>query len=226
MELMLTNLPYRLAKACFRETYLLLSDIGARLGWDWLTYNYLFYLALARREKKDAPVIADALLRAFPGTKSLCDVGCGPGFHAVEFQRRGLSVVACEYTASYRRRAAKNGLQVFPFDVSKSNPPLQGSPFDIAISFEVAEHIPAAFADGFVDFTCRTSDRVILTAAHPGQGGQGHVNEQPQSYWIEKFQARGFRHDLNRSRQIAQDLKAGDAASYLSENMMVFERQE
>ncbi len=33
---------------------------------------------------------------------------------------------------------------------------------------------------------------VAFTAASPGQGGTGHINEQPAGYWTARFAARGY----------------------------------
>jgi hypothetical protein len=65
--------------------------------------------------------------------------------------------------------------------------------FDLAISLEVAEHIPAEKADGFVRALTELSDVVLFSAAIPAQDGIGHVNEQWQSYWAAKFAALGYR---------------------------------
>src|SRR5690606_35475831 len=69
----------------------------------------------------------------------------------------------------------------------------ESSRFDLSISLEVAEHLPESRADVFVDNLTRLSDAVLFSAAIPGQGGTGHVNEQWPTYWIERFAARGFR---------------------------------
>ena len=71
--------------------------------------------------------------------------------------------------------------------------------FELAMSVEVAEHVPAQNADGFVDVLCAASDVVLFGAAIPRQGGDLHVNEQPQSYWAGKFAVRGYEcHDVIR----------------------------
>ena len=64
--------------------------------------------------------------------------------------------------------------------------------FDLAISVECAEHLSHKAADGFVASLCKASDIILFSAAHPGQGGDHHVNEQPMTYWGEKFQQHGF----------------------------------
>jgi hypothetical protein len=64
--------------------------------------------------------------------------------------------------------------------------------FDLVWCFEVAEHIHPKFVETFVDNLTRHSKLVAMSAAPPGQGGEGHFNEQPQSYWEQKFAARGY----------------------------------
>ncbi len=63
---------------------------------------------------------------------------------------------------------------------------------DLAISVEVAEHFDEKYADKFVAMITRSSNLIIFGAAIPNQGGTNHVNEKPQSYWIEKFKKEGF----------------------------------
>lgn len=64
--------------------------------------------------------------------------------------------------------------------------------FDMVISLEVAEHLPEAAAETFVDNLVCHSDVILFSAAIPGQGGQYHVNEQWPEYWHLKFKERGF----------------------------------
>jgi len=64
--------------------------------------------------------------------------------------------------------------------------------FDLAISVEVAEHFYEHHADNFVKSMSTHSDNIIFGAARPNQGGSHHVNLQPQSYWIKKFEALGY----------------------------------
>jgi len=67
-----------------------------------------------------------------------------------------------------------------------------GRHFDLVVSLEVAEHIPHASADTFVDSLVRHGDIVLFSAAIPGQGGTFHVNEQWPEYWGKRFKARGY----------------------------------
>ncbi|MEL7345935.1 MAG: hypothetical protein AAFN59_13950, partial [Pseudomonadota bacterium] len=97
--------------------------------------------------------------------------------------------------------------------------------FDIALSTEVAEHLPATIADPYVDFLIAISDTVIMTAATPGQGGTDHVNEQPNAYWIEKFDARGFAHDAGETEDWRSDWKVRGVDRARAKNVMIFRRK-
>jgi hypothetical protein len=208
----------------FRAIVLRLSRLGERTGLEWLTYNPGVYWHFHWIGQHDAPVMADAVCSEFPDARSIADIGCGTGVFAAAFKRKGLRVGACEYAAAGRRWARSQGIDAVPFDVATPGVRVPGGPFDLAMSLEVAEHIPPHLADAFVDLIARTADRIVMTAARPGQGGQGHINEQPQSYWVAKFQSRGFRHDAEASGRISRALQEGDASDFLYLNMMVFRK--
>ncbi len=53
--------------------------------------------------------------------------------------------------------------------------------FDLAISLEVAEHLSAERAKGFVHDVTRLADFILFSAAVPFQGGRNHINEQWQT---------------------------------------------
>lgn len=88
---------------------------------------------------------------------------------------------------------------------------------DVAISTEVAEHLPEACADRFLDVLTTISDNVVLTAAQADtpHSSTDHVNEQPPSYCINKMNARGYTYlkDLSDSWR-PQWEKAGVAACF------------
>jgi hypothetical protein len=64
--------------------------------------------------------------------------------------------------------------------------------FDLAVSLEVAEHLPAEVAEGFVESLTLLAPVVLFSAAAPYQGGDQHVNEQWPAYWAERFASRGY----------------------------------
>jgi hypothetical protein len=64
---------------------------------------------------------------------------------------------------------------------------------DLAISLEVAEHLPEESAETFVASLTGLARVVLFSAAIPRQGGTQHLNEQWPSYWAAKFAERGYR---------------------------------
>jgi hypothetical protein len=48
--------------------------------------------------------------------------------------------------------------------------------FDLATSFEVAEHLDPERSEPLVQELCALSDTIAFSAAIPGQSGSGHIN--------------------------------------------------
>lgn len=93
---------------------------------------------------------------------------------------------------------------------------------DLVSCVEVAEHIPAERADELVDAVCSRARRwVYWSAATSGQGGIGHVNEQPQGYWIEKFRARGWQVDFDSTHQFVAKLNGIRVCTWLQRNALI-----
>lgn len=63
---------------------------------------------------------------------------------------------------------------------------------DLAICVEVAEHLMPERSESFVADLCNLARVVIFGAALPRQGGSGHINCRPHSFWIDQFDRRGF----------------------------------
>lgn len=198
--------------------------LGERLGLQWLTYNplvirYYHQLALA-----DAPAVATALDEVFPATRSWVDVGAGSGAFSAEAARRGKTVSACEHSRVGRLYARRQGVDSRPFDLTREPPAVLDGPFDLAFCFEVAEHVPPALGDRLVTYLVELAPRIVFTAAHPGQGGYGHVNEQPREYWIRRFESAGTAYRPEVASAVAAAFVAhGVSAPWLTDNVMVFE---
>jgi SAM-dependent methyltransferase len=68
-----------------------------------------------------------------------------------------------------------------------------GRRFDLAMSLEVAEHLPPSAGEGFVRSLTRHADVVLFSAGIPWQGGTHHVNLRWQTYWAELFRREEFK---------------------------------
>ncbi|MES2937414.1 MAG: methyltransferase domain-containing protein [Pseudomonadota bacterium] len=202
-----------------------LSSAGQALGWEWLVYNPLATYSFRRAALRNAPGVVRTLRAAFPQAHRVVDVGCASGIYVKEMNDRGLQAIGVEYSPKLRARAAAQGLAAYPFDLARQTPHPPGAPFDLALSLEVAEHVPGQFADAFAGYFRGLSDTVVFTAAQPGQGGPGHVNEQPRAYWIDKFAAAGFALDEERTHAVREGLLQAQVHWYLPANVCVFRRR-
>lgn len=93
------------------------------------------------------------------------------------------------------------------------------SRFDLVLSLEVAEHLPARTADTFVRTLIGLGDLVVFSAASPHQSGPGHVNLQWPGYWAGIFQAYGYACADALRPVLWND---GEVAWYYRQNMLVF----
>jgi len=118
--------------------------------------------------------------------RSVVDVGCGVGTWLAAFHATGVTNLLGIDGAHVRPeqllipphlfRASDLAVTV---DVDQT--------FDIAVSLEVAEHLPKSRAESFVADLVRLAPVVLFSAAIPFQEGEGHINEQWPAYWAELF---------------------------------------
>ena len=187
------------------------------------TYDDEYYSMVEEWAAPSMPVIAASVLRDL-SPKTVIDVGCGTGALLAVFKREGCRVRGLEYSDAALAYCRSRGLDVLRFDIERDTL-CSGESCDVAISLEVAEHLPASKADKFVAMLASLSDQIILTAATPGQGGRDHVNEQPRSYWIGKFANQGYSYDEKLTVKWRDEWKQSNAvANWYYNNLMAFHR--
>lgn len=146
---------------------------------------------------------------------SFLDVGCGIGRSVEYMAGKGVDCLGLEGSTAAIKASPVQGLIRA---VNLNKPVDLGRKFDLVWSYEVAEHIHPAYTDIFLTTLVHHGDRIAMSAAQPGQGGWGHFNEQPLSYWIEKMRQRGFSYD----QEFSEFLHA--LPDEYSRNMMFFLR--
>lgn len=141
----------------------------------------------ARSARVVVPILLD-LVRP----KSVLDVGCGVGTWLSVFADHGL----VDLVGLDGPHVDRSMLRIAPdrfCQMDLIEPVRLERRFDLVISVEVAEHLPATAADTFVESLRRHGSIVAFSAAVPLQGGTHHLNEQWQSYWVERFARAGYR---------------------------------
>lgn len=156
-------------------------------------------------------------LSFFPAPNSMADIGCGDG-HLVQFARKLLDIDAIGFDLF-----APLDPFLVQYDLMK---PLVTGQYDLVLCWEVAEHLPISAAETLCDTLVRaTGQRLLFSAAIPGQTGNGHVNEQPHEYWRDKLTFRGLRYNEPASKELSRRfLKTAPAAWWYGQNIQVFER--
>ncbi|MBY0449758.1 MAG: class I SAM-dependent methyltransferase [Cyanobacteria bacterium] len=190
-------------------------------------YTPEFYENQRDSSKRAATVVLEILYR-YIQPKSVIDLGCGTGAWLSVFQEHyGVADflgVDGDYVDRDLLYIPNDQFQTFNLSQPYSNP----RRFDMAMSLEVAEHLPASHAPLFVKNLTQLAPIVLFSAATPHQGGVGHINEQWQNYWAELFVVEGyqpidlFRHytwsNPNVSWWYSQNLLLYAHESILSEN--------
>lgn len=160
-------------------------------------YNPKFYRELASAQesaREILPLVFDVVKPA-----SVIDIGCGTGnWLAIAHQLGVPEILGID-------GSWVTGQLVIPREKflqhDLSTPLVLDRRFDLALSLEVAEHLPASWARSFVQSLCNAADIVIFSAAIPGQGGRRHLNEQWPAYWEKLFAEFGYRcYDFLRPR--------------------------
>ena len=154
--------------------------------------------------------------------ESVLDVGCGVGHWLAGFAEAGVS----DLMGIDRDEVPVHLLQIPTSGIERvdlSRPFDLGRTFDLVVSLEVAEHLPAASADGFVASIAAHGDLVLFSAAIPGQGGVSHINEQWAHYWSALFAKSGFE-VLDPIRPLIWD--RDDVAYCYAQNCLVYARGE
>jgi hypothetical protein len=134
---------------------------------------------------------ADAIEEVFHPT-SLADIGCGAGYLLEHFMGTTVPFAGVDGSrAAHEAQSQDVSARTLIADLSEPPPEGVWPRVDLAVSIEVAEHIPAEHEAAFLSWFAG-AQRVLFTAALPGQRGTDHVNCQPRDYWIARFEALGF----------------------------------
>lgn len=154
-------------------------------------YDAAFYDRQIEGSVRSAAAVVQIVM-SLARPKSVLDVGCGLGGWLAAFRDAGverIQGVDGGHVDQTRLRIPREY-----FHAQDLGRPLETpGRFDLAMSLEVAEHLPAERAASFVEDLTSRAPLVLFSAAIPFQGGAHHVNEQWPSYWAGLFERHGFR---------------------------------
>jgi SAM-dependent methyltransferase len=155
-------------------------------------YNRDFYEWISNGSIQSAKVVVPILLTHF-GITSVIDVGCGIGTWLTIFKEYGVEDILGvdgPHIDESMLLIAKDAFLAIDLRIDF---PLKRR-YDLAVSLEVAEHLPSEYAASLVKRLTDAAPIVLFSAAIPGQGTEehGHVNTQWQDYWRALFAIQGY----------------------------------
>lgn len=151
---------------------------------------------------------------------SMVDVGCGAGDVVAAARHAGC------HARGYDLHAGIGSGVEWLITVDLRQPLNSDDPVDMVLCWETAEHLPPEAADTLCNSICglmQPGAILIFTAATPGQGGSGHLNEQPHEYWREKFASRGLSKQTNQTELLRATWRvAAGPCHWYPDNVQVF----
>jgi len=164
-----------------------------------MSYDSRFYETQKTGSYNSACIVVP-IVRNMLKVRSVCDIGCGIGTWLRCWQEQGVDDVLGidgDYVDTKQLMIPAEKFRA----ADLSQPIRCDRRFDLAMSLEVAEHLPPSRAASFVADLTALAPVVLFSAAVPGQGGTNHINERWQSYWASIFNDKGFdTFDVLRSR--------------------------
>jgi len=143
-------------------------------------------------------------------TGTILDLGCGNGTYSTYFKEVGRNAWAVDGFGKIGVDQVQDLTSKFDY-------------FEYANVFclEVFEHIPKELEGAFVDNIVNNCfGKLIISVAHEGQQGLGHVNCRPDWYVKELFEGKGFKFEKELTESIRQQPEG--YVAYLKENLFVF----
>lgn len=184
-------------------------------------YDQGFYDDQRGLSRRSAAEVVPLVIQMVDPT-SVVDVGCGVGTWLRAFVDRGITDVTGVEGAHIRGvplEIDQSALAVADLGSGVLDLPRS---YDLALCMEVAEHLPPIAAPAFVRSLTALAPVVLFGAGVPGQGGDGHVNEQWQQWWSDRFAEEGYAaHDAIRPRIWANP----NVAWWYAQNTILYVRQ-
>jgi len=156
-----------------------------------MPYDKEYFKEIRRGAESASPKLVSEVLKIL-SPHSVVDVGCGMGTWLAEFRKQGITeVLGIDGDYVDAKHLAIDPSFFIVRDLRR--PFALARKFDLAISLEVAEHLPPEGAEDFVKELARLAPVVLFSAAAPFQRGDGHVNEQWPGYWARLFVGLNYR---------------------------------
>jgi len=173
-------------------------------------YNANFHKAIENDEIPQAQRLGQ-YIKIYYSPNCFFDFGCSTGIYLREVQNNcpGITTQGLEFSED----AVQHDLTQPIF--------IDRRPETIGLCLEVLEHISDEHWKPVLKNLVNNCDRLIFSAAVPGQGGTGHINCRPKIDWIRRFHSLGWVVDLDATKHIIDFMKQGYHMGWFTNNVVV-----
>jgi SAM-dependent methyltransferase len=182
-------------------------------------YNYDFHKSIEHEELPQAQSLANYIHRHVKPSVFL-DFGCSSGLYLREIKRVMPTIEAkgFEFSEDAVRYALCSDVNqcdlTHPLNLAKKDNTL-------GLCLEVLEHIRDEDWLPVLTNLTKLCDRLIFSAAVPGQGGTGHINCRNKIDWIRRFHSLGWVVDADATVHILNFIRQGQYMGWFANNAMV-----
>lgn len=154
-------------------------------------YGKDFYQYIEAGSIRSAQAVVPHVLRSL-SPASVLDVGCGAGAWLSIYRNCGVA----EYFGVDGAYVPQSSLLVSSEHFQSQDIAQEfdlGRRFDLVQCLEVGEHLPEPSSDTLIANLTKHGEKVLFSAATPGQGGENHINEQTHEFWRFLFAKHGYK---------------------------------
>ena len=182
-------------------------------------YDREFHKTIENDEYPQAVRVGE-YISMFLKPASFIDFGCSTGLYLREVQMKlpNISAIGFEFSQDAVDSAlCKN---VYKVDLTESVQ-IEKIQNTLGLCLEVLEHIEDIHWKEVLTNMTNSCDKLIFSAAVPGQGGVGHINCRPKIDWIKRFHSLGWVVDLDATKHLLHYMQQGYHMGWFNNNAMV-----
>ena len=182
-------------------------------------YDRDFHMSIENNEAPQADRLGK-YIATYISPRAFVDFGCSTGLYLREVQLNLPLIPTIGY--EFSREAVDHALckHIYQVDLTQDLGTVK-TPNTLGLCLEVLEHIDDAHWKPVLKNIVKSCDKVIFSAAVPGQGGTGHINCRPKIDWIKRFHELGWVVDLDASVHLLNYMNEGYHMGWFANNAMV-----
>jgi hypothetical protein len=182
-------------------------------------YTRDFHKSIENDEHPQAVRLADYIANYLTPSTFL-DFGCSTGLYMKEVQTVLPTIPTVGFEFSQDAVDCALCKNIYQTDLTE-DVHIVKNPNTLGLCLEVLEHIEDIHWKQVLTNMTHSCDKLIFSAAVPGQGGTGHINCRPKIDWIKRFHELGWVVDLDATTHLLHYMKQGYHMGWFVNNAMV-----